>query len=224
MQDECIEYIASEVMCLGVISTLILTAPEHAWLVRLSDEDIFQSAPFAADQPNTENGLALLRKWSASYSEDGVAALRSDRLRLFEGPGMPLAPLWESVYMGNEGKMVFQKETLAVRSWYRSFGLQVRELHHDPDDNIAYEFDFIRHLAEEAADALVRDDRGGYRQLINAQRDFLREHLLQWGFQWCKLMQEHSETDFYRGIALLTAGVLEELSSLNEKPELSSMC
>ncbi len=48
----------------------------------------------------------------------------------------------------------------------------------------------------------------GLKNLLQAQRDFLSEHLLRWGPAWAKLVKKHAETDFYRGLAHLTNGAL----------------
>jgi TorA maturation chaperone TorD len=49
---------------------------------------------------------------------------------------------------------------------------------------------------------------------LNAQRDFLNEHLLRWAFKWAKLVKESSKTDFYRGISHLVCGALIEAANL----------
>ncbi len=47
-------------------------------------------------------------------------------------------------------------------------------------------------------------------ELLNAQADFLRDHLLAWAPQCLALVVAHAETDYYRGTARLALGSLAE--------------
>ena len=133
--------------------------------------------------------------------------LKADYTRLFVGVGKVLAPPWESVYF-NEDRMIFQKQTLEVRNWYRRFGLELENLHKEPDDHIGLEMSFIAYMAELGIKALEEQDEEKYQLLNDAKRQFLSEHLLQWGPTWCALVKENAKTDFYRGLSYLTMGAL----------------
>ena len=67
---------------------------------------------------------------------------------------------------------------------------------------------FISHLASLALQAIEQDDEKTLNEILQAQCDFLSEHLLRWGPVWAKLVKQHAYTDFYRGIAHLTHGAL----------------
>jgi TorA maturation chaperone TorD len=45
-------------------------------------------------------------------------------------------------------------------------------------------------------------------EYLQAQRDFLSEHLLRWGPAWTRLVNKNAQTDLYRGLAHLTHGAL----------------
>jgi TorA maturation chaperone TorD len=115
--------------------------------------------------------------------------------------------MWESVYL-TESHLVFQEQTLQVREWYRRFGLQMERLHREPDDHIGLELSFIAHLASRAVQAIDEVDEASLDSLLQAQREFLSEHLLRWGPAWAKLVKKHAQTDFYRALAHLTHGTL----------------
>jgi TorA maturation chaperone TorD len=155
-------------------------------------------------------GLELLSRWSAEnqggLSEEEFKNLKSDQLRLLIGIDCVLAPVWESVYF-NENRLVFQQQTLQVREWYARFGLQIERINREPDDHIGLEMSFIAHLATQAL-SVSENDPQAFDRFVEAQREFLAEHLLRWGPAWAKLVKRHAETDFYRGVAHLTHGAL----------------
>lgn len=82
--------------------------------------------------------------------------------------GKVLAPPWGSVYMSEE-RLVFQKETLEVRNWYREFGLAAENLYREPDDHIALELGFLAHLAKLEYEALKAKDVIRYQEIRQAQ-------------------------------------------------------
>jgi TorA maturation chaperone TorD len=152
----------------------------------------------------------LLGRWSeenrSGITVDEFKNLKSEQLRLFIGLDRVLVPVWESVYF-NESRLVFQEQTIQVREWYARFGLQIERLNKEPDDHIGLELLFISHLASRALQAVDEDPRS-FDELLQAQRDFLTEHLLRWGPAWAKLVNQQARTDFYRGIGHMTHGAL----------------
>jgi TorA maturation chaperone TorD len=139
-------------------------------------------------------------------SKQSFDDLKMDYTKLFIGLDiLPTAP-WESVYFNRE-RLVFQEQTIQVREWYARFGLQIERFNREPDDHIGLELSFVAHLASRALQAMEEDSES-LEELLQAQRDFLTEHLLRWGPALAKLLKQHAKTDFYRGIAHLTYGAL----------------
>jgi len=212
------ETLAGEALLLEMLGKALYAIPEESWLGPLLDRELFTWAPFASDQPKVVRGLRLLDKWSRDY-EDGLpaealTALQVDHTRLFSGlAGLPVAP-WESVYFSDE-RMVFQEQTLEVRAWYRRFGLEAEKLGREPDDHIGLEVGFLAHLARLALEAWQAQDQTRFEEILRAQRGFLEEHPLVWGHVWANQMIKHAQTDFYRGLALMTWGALKELAALH---------
>lgn len=215
-------FLTGEALAGSLLGRLIYAEPDKVWLQSLADEDIFAESPFGNAQPDVQRGLDLLQGWAqvqrGSMSDEAFEDLRVDYTRLLMGAGRLLAPPWESVYFNNE-RMVFQEQTMQVRAWYHRFGLEAPKYNAEPDDHIGLELIFVAHLAQEALVALDQQDQSGFETMLAAQREFLSEHLLTWAFEWCKLAEAHANTDFVRGIALLTRGVLTEIAStLQVKP------
>ncbi|MEJ2569807.1 MAG: molecular chaperone TorD family protein [Anaerolineales bacterium] len=209
--------LTGEILILRLISKILYTEPEPDWIAELSEPGLFNEAPFAMNQPDVVTGLQQLARWSdemrSAENEDRLLDLRIDYTQLLVGGNEFTTPPWESVYF-NEDRMLFQKETLEVRAWYRRFGLAAEKQGREPDDHIALELSFLAHLASLALEACHAEDWERYEELMTAQRDFLSAHVLRWALDWCDLMVLHARTDFYHGTAFLLRGVLTELELL----------
>lgn len=208
-------FLVGESLLCGLLGKILYEEPDQAWLETLIREDVFAETPLGADQAETQRGLELLQRWANEnrngISETEMKALKQDHLNLFIGVDKVLAPLWESVYF-SEKKLVFQEQTLQVREWYSRFQLQAERINREPDDHIGLELIFIAHLASRALQAIEENDETAFNELLQAQRDFLSEHLLCWGPSWAKLVKRHAQTDFYRGIGHLVHGSLLALA------------
>ncbi len=206
--------LVGEQLVFGLLGKLLFEYPERDWYQTLAQEAIFDEIPLAAGQPDVQAGMALLSGWhqetAGGLTEEQFEALRDDYTRLFIGPGKVLAPPWESPYIQKE-RVIFQVETLKVREWYQRFGLESVKKYKEPDDHIGLELAFAAHLASLGLDALEQNDQGEFTNLIAAQKQFFIEHPLKWVGGWSKLIEENARTDFFKGIALITKGVLAEM-------------
>lgn len=205
------ETLLGETLLFGVLGKALQSNLDKVWLQSLIEQDIFSELPLEGKCPELEAGLPHLQSWSQAnrtgISDEAFTHLQADYTRLFVGIGKTLAPCWESVYF-NRDRMVFQERTLQVRQWYRSFGLEPEKLYKEPDDHIGLELSFLAYLAKLGLQALDENDETQFEKLLHAQFQFISEHPLKWVRDWCKLVVEYAETDFYRGLALLTHGAL----------------
>lgn len=134
----------------------------------------------------------------ANYQEK----LQSDFNRLFAGPGHLAAPPWESVYRSRE-RLLFGEPTLAVREFYRSFGLETKKGRSEPDDHLSLELEFMAWLCKQAARPAISPEQ--IKLYLSGQARFLSEHLLEWVPALCDDIGKAAESEFFRGLALLTA-------------------
>ncbi len=206
-----------EHLLFGLLGKVLYTELNQAWLQTLIDEDVFSESPFGAAQIEVRTGLGYLQTWKeeiqAHLTDEAFLNLRTDNTRLFVGIEKVLAPMWESVYF-SEKRMVFQEETLQVRNWYRRFKLESEKLYQEPDDHIGLELAFVAFLAQLGFEALEQNDEAAFQHAVEAQRFFLSEHVCKWVFHWCELVDQHSRTNFYRGLSHLVAGALHEATAL----------
>jgi TorA maturation chaperone TorD len=52
-------------------------------------------------------------------------------------------------------------------------------------------------------------DAAKYSQLIEEHDSFLKDHLLNWTPNFCKRLETHAQTDFYKGAAKFTVEILK---------------
>ena len=190
-----------------VLSRVLLSAPDRRVLDGTRRADMLAAWPLPPSEP-TSRGLAAWQR-SASAAED-ERAVRRDHRRLFIGPGPLLAPPYESVHRSVD-RLVFEEQTLQVRAVYAEHGLAAPRLDREPDDHIGLELDLLATLSLRAIDALEADDPAAADALQAAQRSFLVDHLLRWAPGLMRLIEDQADTDFYRGVGALGAGLLEEL-------------
>lgn len=136
-------------------------------------------------QPTDEVLEAFAESYPGFKAPDAERA-EQDYLRLLVGLGMPIAPPWESAW-ASDARLLFQRETLEVRWCYREAGFESAALHHEPDDHLGLELEFIGRLLE-------RGDG-------NAAAEFAAAHPKAWAARWNAAVQANAETTFYRQLA-----------------------
>ena len=209
--------LTGEALLFGLLGKALYSNPEEEWLQLLVDEQVFIESPFASNWPEIIEGLSRLTDWANGWQggekAESLVNLKTDYVRLFSGIGKsPVIP-WESVYF-SDNRLLFQEQTLDVRAWYRRFGLEAEKIHREPDDHIGLELLFLSHLAALGIQALNEQNNARFEELLNAQREFLKQHLGAWALTWCGLVEENARTDFYKGLAYLTRGALSALSEV----------
>ena len=206
--------LTGEILLLNLVGKALYLLPEKDWMQGYLDEELYTESPFGGGQEDIVSGLDLMRNWCKCHqdglSDDRIKDLKAEYTHLFIGTSKLIASPFESVYL-SEFPQVFQEQTLQVRGWYRRFGLEPEKIYKEPDDHIGLETAFIAHLAQLGLAALDAGDSEKFQSLLDAQRQFLIEHLLIWGPHWCGLVIENAKSDFYRGMALLLRGGLNEI-------------
>src|SRR3546814_1524283 len=79
------------------------------------------------------------RSLSACYSD--YEDIHWDFTRLFIGPQAPVAPPWESCYVG--AGLLFQECTRSVEEYYRAPGFRLKRCEFEAADNVGFELAFI---------------------------------------------------------------------------------
>jgi putative dimethyl sulfoxide reductase chaperone len=111
------------------------------------------------------------------------------------------------VYTSPRG-LLMQEARDRVVEWYRQAGMQRAGGFPVPEDHLALELEYVAQLCEPTSRALESQDGERALACLRAQRAFLEEHLLNWVPRLCEDILRLAATDFYQGIALLSAGYL----------------
>lgn len=125
--------------------------------------------------------------------------------RLFIGPASLPAPLWESVYLGQE-HLLFEEPTLRVRKCYQEYGLHFIRENNEPEDHIVIELEFLSYLTQEIFES---EDEAYTKKLIEDQAHFLNDHLLKWAPKFCDKLLDATISPLYQSVALLLKEYLE---------------
>lgn len=213
VDEEKLTFLTAEFLTLGLLGKVLYQYPEEEFYSQLIEERILEEIPFGS-HPSMAEGCQLIQNWTNENFGNGTTGwfdrLLGDYTRLFIGPDKVLAPPWESVFV-QEGRLVFTETTLNVRRWYRRFGLELENLHKEPDDHIGIELAFMANLANLAGQALEAGRLQEYDRLMQAQQDFYQEHLGRWAVTYFDQLYDYARTDFFRGLARLGRGVIFEL-------------
>jgi len=208
---------ASYVLLFGLMGRILYSYPDFAWIESLVTEGVFEDIPIDSSNREIRSGQDLLLLWSKEnsdeFTKDTFDDLQSDYVRLFiSGNDSLQVHPWESVFV-NRHPTLFQQSTIRVRKWYKRFGLELENKNQEPDDHIGLELIFVSHLSALALGFLDASNETDYDKTIEDLSNFTTEHLFRWAPHWCDLVIENSKTDFYRGVALLTKGILISLAA-----------
>jgi len=168
---------------------LLGSEPTKELLNAVSSEESLQViALFEGDS----EAAAKLKAVFVSCADLDVDAAKMEYTRLFLGPDTLIAPPWESCYTAKE-RALFQESTLAVRSWYQQYSYVPAGYPSHPDDHISLMMHFLALTTERAKVCLEQDLLCGYKSLLEGQKLFEKNHILNWMDAYCDDMDK-SET------------------------------
>jgi TorA maturation chaperone TorD len=147
----------------------------------------------------------LSNLWSGSLDD-----LRIDFARCFLGHGVDgysAAYPYESVYTSQKRLMMenARNEVLAI---YRAYGLQKTSDWKEGEDSLSLELQFERIMCDRTIEALSEEDSIKAQELLSAQFEFQKDHLISWVPMLIMDMKKFAQTKMYLGLAYLTEGFL----------------
>lgn len=129
--------------------------------------------------------------------------------RLFIGPRNPPAVPFASFYL-SETKQLMGEVALAVRKIYLDAGMAAVRLHSTPDDHIATELEFLAWLADQEAAASKQGEMERARKMQEIGQAFMAGQVRPWAGLFAEKIINHTNQDFYRGLALVLKGIAAE--------------
>lgn len=194
-------------------------AAVYALLARLYerevDADLWSSLALLTSSDGDEEadrGLGRLMAYVNDTHHDALTELAVDYTRLFvvrSEHGRDAAYPFESVYTSKEALLMDTARDEVLRL-YRQVGLAKTSEWKQGEDHISLELEYMSVLAQRTAQALEVKDESLAQELLLKQVAFLKEHLLTWVTPFTVAMEEIAKTEFYKGLALLTRGYLEQ--------------
>lgn len=186
-----------------LFSTLFIRRPDRSFIEslnrffsQLETISFYQTIP-----EEMASGLKAMKDYLESNRDDetGLIVEFTKLLRGFR-PDNPPPPPYESIYRG-EGR-VFGNTTSKLYEEYRKSGLELTdEYKGEPPDHISFELSFMSHLCDAEAKAWREGDYKKSLSLLETEKRLLEEHILVWIHSLCNQVKQHSETEFYRGLA-----------------------
>ena len=182
---------------------ILYRPPEEDDLTRIREASLLQHWPVRSTSAAIMAGLQNTMRYLCGFGPGSLPALRDDFAALFVGPGPLRAAPWGSVYLDRE-QLTHGASTLALRRFFKDHGLNISTGQNEPEDHIGLLFAVISWMCG-------REDLPGT-SAETVLAELLREHVLPWSGRFLEIMQKEALTDWYRGVAQLARGTLEDLA------------
>lgn len=140
--------------------------------------------------------------------------LLHDYTRLFcLGDSVPVS---ESTYL-SPSHLTMQEETGKVFYIYKSCNFDMKHTSNEPLDHISYELMFMSYLSKGTYQNMEKGDNAQAESLINLQKSFIKDHLLNWLGYFSSSIKKYKEGDrLYYPLSCLLLGFIEEDSAFLE--------
>ncbi len=198
-------------MIYSFLSSSFLYSPNSDQVKTMIEQQLFEEFPLKIDREEFSQGLTLLRFWAKESEnqelDDVLTQLLEDYSNLFIGPGHLLAPPWESVYLTEE-RLTFGEPTIEIREFYLRHGLEYTKKNSEPDDHFGLEMEFMSKLITKQIQELQCGQVEETDRLEREQLLFLEKHVMKWVNEFTDDVFNHSNSPFFKGLALLTRGYI----------------
>ncbi|MBP6121192.1 MULTISPECIES: TorD/DmsD family molecular chaperone [Providencia] len=202
-----LDYLYARQFAYDVLRRLLMEEPTVELLIYLRDEGL-SLFPVDGELPAIEGAITAMKQdlqtRELQAGTDGFENLHWDFTRLFIGPDSPPAAPWESTYVSRD-KLLFQQCTLDVKTFYQKNGFNLPKGDVEAADHIGYELDFLWNLSERALQIFENESEFNdpLFTLLRTSNDFMEAHLLAFITPFCRELNNHAETEFYRQLSTL---------------------
>ncbi len=198
-------------LCFRFLSQVFLEIPSRKLIEEMIENKIFFEWPVDKNQKSISKGLEILQEFCEKFQQKNIKSLKQDFTRLFIGLEKMLAPPYASVYL-SEDCLLYESPFFDVRRFYRKIGLSVNPRKNEPDDHIGFELFCLSFLCEQVALAARKNDQKKIKINQKILKEFHSGFLNTWLDSFLLRVKDEAQTSFYRGVALLTSGLVESLS------------
>ncbi|MEH7251605.1 molecular chaperone TorD family protein [Neobacillus niacini] len=192
-----------------ILRRFFIEEPPREYVKLFIQNNMIDLFPFQEESDGIRTSVKKIKDYLAVFNpgiiERHYEDLHWDYTKMFIGPFEVQASPWESVYVRKD-KLLFQQTTMDVRKLYNKYGFRAGDYNIEADDHIGLELDFLYHLNRLGIESAESKSETAIQEivyLLKEQKQFINEHLGKFAPELANLVQEHAETDFYRGMATL---------------------
>ena len=192
----------------GLLARLYRVEVDEAFYADLCQ----MSFPAKTDNDLIYKGYRNIALYCAGHGNDALLDLAKDFVKVFIGHGnnaYSAAYPFESVYT-SEKRLMMQEARDELLGTYAQAGLTPGDSWHDPEDHIALLLEYMSIMSARTKEALEAGEDDSALNLLADQRAFLQRHLIGWVPMLTADMERFAQTDFYKGLAELTLGYVQE--------------
>jgi len=184
-----------------LLSQVFLSKPSYKLVTNVLNKDFLYGISHVVDD---DRGVKLLRRFAAKFTHDkeSYENLTREYEALFLSSGARYVRPYESAYID-------YAVLNDIKSMYRAARVQVSRLRNYPD-HFGLELWFMYHLCYSEAQAWSKRVKDVAISYLEFGKRFLEKHLMRWSDSLCNRIYNLSRSDFYRGVADITKGYIEQ--------------
>lgn len=152
-------------------------------------------------------GYRLMKTYVDENVQDPITDLAVDYAKVFLGAGLAeidqAAYPYESVYT-SDAKLIMQEARDEMLANLRGHNLTIENAYNEPEDHLFVHLEIMAFLCQKILAAIKEGHMVAARAYLTEQNDFVERHLLNWVPEFCKDVERHALTDFYKGVAKVT--------------------
>lgn len=186
-----------------ILHNVLFYDPTTDLIENLVEHKVIESWPTFSGSQTEIDAKTQIQAYLHAWSDDQTLALKLDYGQLFYGPGEPSAVPWGSVYL-SEKQLLNGESTQALMAFYQQQGVSFELDSNQPVDHLGLFFAVLDQMFGQLA---IEENEA----LGNSLVILLQQHLLPWSERCLVLMNQHAQTNFYKGFASLTQAYLDEV-------------
>ncbi|MDE7314295.1 MAG: molecular chaperone TorD family protein [Mucispirillum sp.] len=222
LNDEIISIMQGREVTYAAMSDLFLSLMEVKQIKMLEDlMPIYEEMAENTDNQHIKYGVSCLSEVVREYKASNDTAKKNlleccsrEYSRLFCLGNA--AAISESVYV-SPLHLTMQEQELEVRSLYKMCSFDMKHTSNEPHDHLSYELMFMSYLSKGTYQNIEKGDNAQAESLINLQKSFIKDHLLNWLGYFSSSIKKYKEGDrLYYPLSCLLLGFIEEDSAFLE--------
>ncbi|MFQ5815554.1 MAG: molecular chaperone [Candidatus Hydrothermarchaeaceae archaeon] len=201
--EEYIELAESRSVMYRFLSMLYSYEPIKDLAKMIKDKSILESLN------DSDGGFKLLKEYvkEAEKIKDLREELEVEHTTLFVLANDRNFRPYESVYLDPDQYMGGQF-TKNVERFMKRVGFEFTSALDELPDHIAIELEFMHHMCSKEGESWKKSKKDYGLDYLKYERDFLKDHLTKWAFDFCEDLYEKAESNFFKAASLLTKDFL----------------